>query len=705
MRDVSVGFLWHMHQPYYKDPVSGTYSMPWVRLHAVKGYYDMVAVLEDFPQIRCTFNLVPSLLTQLIDYTENGLRDSDYLISAKPASDLSQDEKEQIIGRFFRCNRQTMIDPFPRYVTLLGKKGRFLNRSDIDTAVKSFSTQDLLDLQVLFNLTWLGFMARKDETIHELIRKGRAYTETDKAYILAKHIEIMENLLPLYKKAREEGRIEITTTPFYHPIAPLLMNVGYALRCMDIPLPEEPFAHPEDLELQVEKAVSLHEQVFGAPPDGMWPAEGSVCPEMIDIINRHGIKWIATDEDILFASLQQSRTGYRLHRPYWARQGDNQVGIFFRDRALADNIGFVYSRNPAGSAVNDLIHHINNIRKGARAYDFEPFVSVILDGENPWEYYNDGGEAFLRGIYGAIAADPGIKTETFGGFLRNNPPQETIAKLYTGSWINHNFAIWIGHEEDRKAWEYLAKTRKYVEEKGPRANPLAWEEIYIAEGSDWCWWYGDEFNNENIHDFDRLFRRHLKNCYELHGDQPPDYLSRSIITPHDISPLRQPAGFSVPVIDGRLTHFYEWRKSGVYVTTTGASSMYKQESVIGHIYYGFDSQNLFLRLDFNQPPEEGSRARINIVSPEEIAFTIDIHKGTVTRADNPAADTSDCESAFETILECRIPFSYLKAQPMQRVRFAISLHTKDIEQERHPAAGLLSFTVPDQEFERMMWYV
>ena len=708
MEGIAVGFLWHMHQPYYKNPVTGAYLMPWVRLHAVRGYYDMIAVLEDFPNIRCTFNLVPSLLAQLVDYTEEGLRDADYYLSEKRPDELSGEEKQQIVSRFFMCNQRTMIEPITRYADLLAKRGKAKTTAELEACAKRFSRQDILDLQVLFNLVWMGFTARKDEGIAELLRKGRSYTEADKRYVLHSQLEIMRRLVPLYRQALSEGRIEISTSPFYHPISPLVMNVGYALRCMDIPLPEESFAHPEDLQVQIERAIAFHTGLFDVPPRGMWPSEGSVCPEMIELLGACGIEWCATDEDILFASLRQARTGSRLHRPYRVRYGESTVGMFFRDRALSDNIGFVYARNPPEQAVNNLVYHLENIRKGARAYDFPPFVAVILDGENPWEAFPDSGEAFLRGLYRRLSSAEGLQTSTFSDFLDRHPATDTLANLYTGSWINHNFSIWIGHEEDRKGWEYLAKTRNYVAAKGADADALAWEEIYIAEGSDWYWWYGDEFSTENDEDFDNLFRQHLKNCYALHGDVPPAYLSQSIITPHEIAPQKVPSGFIHPTIDGRLTHFYEWRKAGLYLPTGAQSSMYRREQIISRIMYGFDEGSFFLRVDTEGQGEE-AQVMVDFLTPDHLRLSVplgqagmDLHRRE-DRGDILVAHLE--EVAWETVLELRIAFADLGVEPLTRVRFIISFAEQGMEKERYPGTGFLSFTVPERGYERVMWYV
>ncbi|MDT8271944.1 MAG: glycoside hydrolase family 57 protein [Desulfomonilia bacterium] len=707
MKDVFVGFLWHMHQPYYKDPVSGALLMPWVRLHAIRGYYDMIALLAVYPDIRCTINLVPSLLAQLLDYTEEGLRDSDFLLSQKKASDLTADEKKQVISRFFMCNHHTMIAPFPRYQGLLEKRGRARTHDQLDAAVKEFTSQDILDLQVLFNLTWIGFMGRKDKGIADLIKKGRSFTEADKAYVLEFHIKIMEQLVPLYRQRSDEGQIEISTSPFYHPISPLLMNVGFALRSLDTPLPREAFSHPEDLDAQVRKAREFHDRVFGRPPTGMWPSEGSVCPEMVEILEKNKIRWMASDESILFLSLKQARTGSLLYQPYRVVSGDAEVAMYFRDRPLSDHISFVYAKNPPENAVKDFLYHLDNIRKASKAYDFEPFVPIILDGENPWEHYPDGGEGFLRGVFERLTTTPGLHTSHFGDFLETHPPRATIGNLYTGSWINHNFAIWIGHEEDRKAWEYLARTRAYVESKGEDAHPLAWEEIYIAQGSDWFWWYGEDFTTENDEDFDRLFRLHLRNCYELHHDTPPQELSESIITLHDITPMSIPTGFVAPILDGAVSHFYEWRKAGHYRGARNSASMYQHDQVLADLYFGFDAKHLHMRMDFTSPPGKLT-IMLHIMAPKAMLLTIPVPGENLAIASVEGEDLvhTDEISTMKVgaILEFSVPFAALLAEAGQRMRFFVSITKGGLEVERHPGAGLLSFTVPDSGTERILWY-
>ena len=708
MRDVTAGFLWHMHQPCYKDPVAGSYQMPWVRLHAIRGYYDMCALLDEYPDIRCTFNIVPSLLVQIMDYTDAGCRDGEFLLSMKHPDDLTWDEKKQVVQRFFMCSEQTMIAPFPRYLNLFRKRGRLKTPEDLETAAREFSDQDLLDLQVLFNLTWTGFMARKDPGLAELIRKGRGYTEGEKRYLLDRHIDIMKRLIPAYRSLLDRGQIDISTSPFYHPIGPLVMNVGYALRSMDTPLPDESFACPEDLRVQISRAVSFHEEVFGMKPSGLWPSEGSVCPEMVELLADNGITWSATDEDILFASIRQDRTGSELYQPYRVAHGRAEIAMFFRDKPLSDSISFIYAKNPPGQAVDDFMHHLGTIFKAARGYDHDPVVSVILDGENPWEYYPDSGEGFLRGLYRHLSDSREIRTARFRDILEANPPRRTIKSLFTGSWINRNFRIWIGHEEDRRAWEVLARTRAYVESKGAGAHPLAWEEIYIAEGSDWYWWYGDEFTTDNDEEFDRIFRNHLRNCYDIHGDAPPEELSQSIITPHDTAPLKMPDGFVHPVIDGMVTHFYEWRKAGFYQPSGNAKNMYKHMQYLSGIHFGFDTERFHLRVDFMAPMKD-MEVILHVVHPSPMRVRIPLSNPRMILEREEGAAYIPVSSlstvAVGRILELSIPFSELSVVSSRRMRFYVSVLKDELDVERHPANGLLSITVPDESYERVMWHV
>ena len=317
----------------------------------------------------------------------------------------------------------------------------------------------------------------------------------------------MREIIPLHKKLLESGQVELTTTPFYHPILPLLLDKKLAREAMpDVKLPRFTGGYPEDAALHVRRALDFHTSLFGIRPRGMWPAEGSVCQPMIPLLAEHGIRWIGTDEEVLTHSTQgfisrdehgQVRNPEMLYRPYRVKEGERELSIVFRDHALSDMIGFHYQRSPGEDGAEDFIKQLHNIRQAIKPEE-TPLVSIILDGENCWEHYPHGGVPFLRGLYRRLTTTPGIRPVKLGDHLEKSPPRDTLPHLFAGSWIHHNFAIWIGHEEDNTAWDAIQRTREHVRGRTQQGRQpaekleRAWEEIYIAEGSDWFWWYGDD---------------------------------------------------------------------------------------------------------------------------------------------------------------------------------------------------------------------
>src|SRR5665213_480422 len=544
MADVALAFVWHQHQPYYPDDVAGENLMPWVRLHGVKDYYGMALHLLEFPEMRCTINLVPSLLLQLLAYTERGASDRFLDVSRVPADGLSEADGLFLLDHFFMANVDQMSLPFPRYAELYHR--RAAGRNSAEEALRRFKPTDLRDLQVWFNLTWVHPLAfERDDLLRGLRDKGRHYTEDNKNALLAKHLDILREVLPLHRRLAERGQVELTTTPFYHPILPLLFDKKLAREAMpEAALPQYTGGYPDDAAFHVRRAVEQHTQLFGKPPHGMWPAEGSVCQSMIPLLAQHGVRWIATDEEILSASthgqIHRDGKGHvnepaRLYRPYKVREGDSELGIVFRDHALSDLIGFHYQHTEPQKAADDFMGCLAGIGQ-AVGEDGPALVSVILDGENCWEHYPGGGVDFLRALYRRCTTTPGVKPVSVGDYLERHPPQDVLPRLFAGSWISHNFAICIGHEEDNTAWDALHRAREYLLKRGQGSGgggqedqtQRAWQELYIAEGSDWFWWYGDDHSSAQDALFDYLFRKHLQNIYLLLGDEPPPDLSRPI---------------------------------------------------------------------------------------------------------------------------------------------------------------------------------
>ncbi|MGQ9778588.1 MAG: glycoside hydrolase family 57 protein [Bacillota bacterium] len=402
-----VALIWHNHQPLYKNPATGEYMLPWVRMHAVKDYYDMVAMLKDYPNVHCTFNLVPSLIMQLDEYAA-GAKDIRQLIAEKPASELTREDKEFLLRWFFDANWERIIKKYPRYWELLQKRGETVSDEVIARAIDAFTEQDYRDLQVWFNLAWLDpDFKENDPSIKALIEKGRGFTEEEKHRVLAKHMEIIKEVIPLYRSMQDAGQIEVTTTPFYHPIMPLLSNIELArIASPKLELPTQPFAHPEDVEAQLKMAVTFYEKHFGRKPRGLWPSEQAVGQAIVKPVHDAGFQWMVASEGILARSLGVSlrdSSGVTrpdlLYKPYIVEEDGKAVTVLFRDVVLSDKIGFSYSGMKGTAAALDLMNYLRKVRRDLAKFPGPHIVTIALDGENCWEYYENDGKEFLRSLY------------------------------------------------------------------------------------------------------------------------------------------------------------------------------------------------------------------------------------------------------------------------------------------------------------------
>ncbi len=717
-----ISFLWHMHQPFYKNPVTGLYRLPWVRLHGTKDYLDMFEIILEFPDIKQTFNFTPSLLEQITDYAENNAKDQYLEITLKRASELSMEERLFILENFFLANWENMIKPFPRYYELLMKRGFHLIKSELIRATKYFNNSDFLDLQVLFNLCWIDPMFRKtDPFLIMLVKKGRDYSEEDKHMLVSKQFSILKQIIPRYSEAAKGGQIELSVSPFYHPVLPLLCDTNSARIAMpDVKLPQKRFSHPEDAVKQIRMGIDYFEQVFKYRPVGMWPSEGSVSEEVLRLVAQEGIRWIGTDEDILSISVgKQLRDSSRnitdpdfLYRPYTFEN----VSIIFRDHNISDLIGFVYSKWDPKKAAEDLINRL--IQVWSSIPKNKPhLLSIILDGENAWEYYKNDGHDFLRYLYEGLSKETRLKTVTVSEYLNKHDRGEPLKRLHAGSWIYANFAVWIGHEEDNTAWDYLTETREELnvfQKMHPEKDlSEAWKALYIAEGSDWNWWYGDEHTTENQKDFDELFRMNLMKVYtEIDKEIPPHLFIPVLKEDRSVSPLINIRGFIEPRIDGTVTSYYEWYQGAQLDIKKSGGSMHKAESILSNLYYGFNKDIFFLRLDPAIPLSElpdNTKFYINLVKPSQMRITVSIKPSL--QAELFIKNNGEWEKikdiltvAFQDIFEIGIPFIDLKAMEKDEISLFISIIKNDEEIERCPWRGNITLSVPTPDFEAMMWY-
>lgn len=578
-----------MHQPFYKDLWTGQYKLPWTRLHALKDYAGMVRILEEFPRVRQTFNLVPSMVMQIAEYAAGTASDPFFECAAMPAESLTEAQQTFVLRYFFQANLDRIIRRYPRYLELFERRK------------EPMSIQDLRDLQVLSQIAWFDEdLLAKDQELQELVRKGRDYSLGDQERMIAKQREALAAVLPVYRDFAARGQIEIATTPFYHPILPLLCDSDIAaVSHPGMTLPPR-FQYPQDALTQLERARSYMRDMLGVTPAGLWPSEGSVSDEALAMAAGCGFTWAASDNAVLSRTLGKPAGSDETCQSYrWRRDGHQQDGaemlLLFRDHYLSDLIGFEYSRMGAEEAAQ---HFLSRIRENTSRHDV--LVPIILDGENAWEWYEANGRPFLRALYQHISDDSRLEATTVSQALERYDTRP-LGHVVPGSWINANFDIWIGAEEDNLAWELLLDARRVYDEHAADtmevARLLAYEELLIAEGSDWCWWYGPEHASENRPDFDQLYRDHLSNVYRALGLDPPTRLSHPILKMQDGEVHEPPTNPIHVTLDGEVTSAFEWMGAGHYQPDSRSGAMHGGAAVAREMFYGSNGTELFVRLD------------------------------------------------------------------------------------------------------------
>ena len=728
-----VAILWHMHQPFYQDLVTGEHILPWVRLHGLKDYWGMVALLREFPDVQVTFNLVPSLLVQLEAFARDEALDRHLMLGLKPADALTEDERAFCVENFFHAHKPRMIDPFPRYAELAARRGSNGKGLSGRAQAAQFSTDDIRDLQVWHKLVWVDALYfERDERIRALVAKGRAFSEEDKLTLRAVELEILRAVIPEYREASRRGQVELSTSPFYHPILPLLCDTDIYLRTHPHSrMPRERFRRPEDAFEQLAKAVTLHDRLFGRRPEGLWPSEGSVSDEMVPLVSRAGFQWMATDEAILSRSIGHSfsRDGAGnveqpedLYRAYRVGSSGLTVSCGFRDHTISDLIGFSYASWPADAAADDFIRRLVDAGARYRARTgTDATVFVILDGENAWEHFERQGRPFLRALYGRLAAHSGIRTVTMSEACAT--ANEPLPSIFPGSWINADFYIWIGHPDDHRAWSQLVDARRALDTPPPGLGEdklaRAHEEMLIAEGSDWFWWYGDDHSSDHDLAFDDLFRRHVRNVYRaIESPIPEELFVTNITTEPPRAEIRRPTSLIQPEIDGEVTSYFEWVGAGSFETTSVAGAMHQVSDTSTRILlveFGFSIEHLFIRVDGIRPMRETLVGALGLT----IRFLKPAGLQVILRRDGRLADVvlvkrsakgdwdiCDCPgltAAIGAVAEIRVPFTCLGLRPQDAVAFFVTLSEGTVEIEQQPRHEPIQIDVPNETFEARNW--
>lgn len=733
-----VAFIWHQHQPLYKT-ISGKYQLPWVRLHGVKDYLDLVLMLEKFPKLHQTVNLVPSLITQLQDYIDGTAFDPYLELALTPAENLNLAQRRFVAERFFDANHHTMVEPYPRYAQLLRQQ----QEKGINWCLANWQIQDYADLMAWHNLTWFDPLFREaDLHIQAWFEQGSGFTLSDRQRIYSKQKEIIARILPQHRKMQDTGQLEITTTPYTHPIMPLLADTKSG-RVADpqMLLPGLRFRWESDITLHLEKAKQIYDKYFGKQPKGLWPSEQSVSPAILPHVAKQGFSWLCSDEEVLGWSLghyfRRDEHGYitephLLYQPYRLETVYGDLAIAFRDHRLSDLIGFSYSSMSAEAATNDLCQHLKAIH---HSYLNQPdshthggnrpwLVTIALDGENCWENYPQDGKIFLETLYARLSQEESFRLVTVSEFIKQFPPIDKIPphQLHSGSWIDANFSTWIGDPVKNRAWELLAETRQVLAnhpEATQENNSEAWEHMFAAEGSDWFWWFGEGHSSNLDHVFDQLFREHLQAVYRALNEAVPTGLLYPL-EPHDTQPNQHPKTLIHPVIDGRNDE-QSWIGAG-RIEIAARSTMH-HSGLVKRLWYGCDHFNLYLRLDFG-----GSKQEISVTLhlcwfyPERTHYNSPIlitnlpdtpplnylfhHHLTVDLPDRSAflqeaIDGDQWQNipthariGLDQCLEMAVPWSDLKVKPESATRLVVLLSHKGQFQASLPENTIIPIEVP-----------
>lgn len=531
-----------MHQPQYSEPLGGMYQLPWTYLHAIKDYVDMAWHLENIPNAKAVVNFAPTLIEQIADYDEQlksrfkgtgRLKDPMLIALDSPIQPVHIEERKTLILACLRANDEKLIAPFPHFAKLATMARELLDESD---RLAYVNDQFMIDLLVWYHLAWMGESVRRsDIRIQAMMKKGKHFDFHDRRQLMTVIGELLDNLIPRYRRLAESGRVELSVTPYAHPIVPLLLDINSASEAMpDVGLPEIT-SYPggeERAHWHMDEGLRVFESFFGFKPKGCWPSEGAVSADTLKLVGQHGFKWAATGENVLRNSLNKSdMADANIHKPY--KLIEEGPACFFRDDGLSDLIGFNYTTWSAEDAVSDFINHLTTIKVETEG-DKDRVVSIILDGENAWEYYSYNGYYFLQGLYQQLADHPELELTTFSDCLAQNVIASPLPELVAGSWVYGSFSTWIGDPDKNRGWDLLSQAKqtfdRVVTERTFDADTMTalLRQLATCEGSDWFWWFGDYNSGDSVSDFERLFRLHLSNLYQMLGEEVPQVLSEVV---------------------------------------------------------------------------------------------------------------------------------------------------------------------------------
>jgi len=552
---INFALCWHMHQPWYQRGLDGDYQLPWVYLHAIKDYSDMAAHLEAHPAMKLTVNFAPVLLEQLDDYARqmkqwlvSGARMRDPLLNSLAGVDaIPHDvmQRKELLHVCQRANAAKMIDPYPAYRRLVQPIRTLFSAKDASTHDASFlqylEPQYFIDVLVWYHLAWLGHSLKQNDTSHRLVNKGNGYSQDDRRELIQLMTDCIDGLIPRYRKLAERGQVELSMTPYGHPIIPLLNDIDN-MKCAqpDAPMPGCPGYPGGEARSRwhMQKGIECFVRHFGMRPKGVWLSEGAISEDAMALVEEFGFEWTASGEAVWRNSVKLSGhvsdddvSKRALFHPY--KLNDFSPAIFFRDDGLSDLVGFEYSRRNSVEAAEDMVQNLVNIADYLGEKAASHVVTIILDGENAWEYYPHNGHYFLDHLYGRLEQHPRIQPSCFSE-LSNLSSCKRLEKMCAGSWVYGSFSTWIGQQDKNRAWELLASAKQAYDtvmasgRLDEASLAIATRQLAIAEGSDWFWWFGDINPAGSVSDFDKLFRAQLENLYQILQLPVPDTLQQTI---------------------------------------------------------------------------------------------------------------------------------------------------------------------------------
>lgn len=552
-KKIKLVLCWHMHQPHYRDGLDGEYRLPWVYLHAIKDYTDMVAHLENCPQARLVVNFAPVLLEQLDDYSaqirnwlDHGQPMQDWLLNTVAgALPIPQDleGRQKILEACQRCHAPTIIHPLPPFRFLTNVAEKYRKDPKVFQHMLYYLDEDYYrDLLIWYHLAWMGqSLRRSDHRIQQLMSKAHGFDTNDQRMLLEIMHDAIAGIIPRYRMLMESGQIELSTTPYGHPIVPLLLDFESAHAAMpDAPLPKHA-SYPGGLERarwHMRHGMQVFAEHFGRMPGGIWLSEGAVSSDAIALLDEFDIGWTATGQGVWSNTCKKnggSINGVRCDQAYYraASLADKNCALFFRDDGLSDLIGFHYKNWQVNDAVSNFAQHLTNIANYLGDSAEQHVVSVILDGENAWEYYKDNAYEFLAELYRKLADHPRVELTTFGDALGGVSVNQ-LPSLCPGSWVYGSFSTWIGEHDKNLGWDILVEAKQAYDlvlasdRLSQAEQDAATAQLSICEGSDWFWWFGDYNPADSVSDFELLFRHHIQKLYQLLGEPAPQILEQPV---------------------------------------------------------------------------------------------------------------------------------------------------------------------------------